>query len=111
MNATSIDAAVPPEAASAPRSRTFADRMFAVLPVVGIALAVLTFYGIQAWLRKTPWLFTDEVEWTQISRAIEQTGHGARRGEPIFFKSLYAFLIAPFWAIPRPRPPTRRSST
>ena len=26
-------------------------------------------------------------------------GHAARRGEPIFFKSLYAYLIAPFWWI------------
>ena len=70
-----------------------------MIPIVGIALAVLTFYGVEAWLRKTPWLFTDELEWTQISRAIEETGHAARRGDPIFFKSLYAFLIAPFWAI------------
>ena len=60
---------------------------------------MLTFYGIEAWTRKTPWVFTDELEWTQISRAIEETGHAARRGEPIFFKSLYAYLIAPFWAI------------
>ena len=49
--------------------------------------------------RKTPWVFTDELEWTQISRAIEETGHSARRGDPIFFKSLYAYLLAPFWAI------------
>ena len=48
---------------------------------------------------KTPWVFTDELEWTQISRSIESTGHAARRGEPIFFKSLYAYLIAPFWWI------------
>jgi hypothetical protein len=97
VNSTSIDAA----AAVAPekRSRSFADRALTVIPVVGIALAVLTFYGIEAWLRKTPWVFTDELEWTQISRSIEETGHAARRGEPIIFKTLYAFAIAPFWAI------------
>jgi hypothetical protein len=69
------------------------------LPVVGLTLGVLTFYCIEAWTRKTPWVFTDELEWTQISRAIEETGHAARRGEPIGFKSLYAVMIAPFWAI------------
>src|SRR4051794_26226810 len=101
MNVTSIDAAASPqpEAATGPRTRSFADRAFAAIPIVGIALAVLTFYGIEAWLRKTPWVFTDEVEWTQISRAIEETGHSARRGDPIFFKTLYVYLLAPFWAI------------
>jgi hypothetical protein len=44
-------------------------------------------------------VFTDEMEWTQLSRSIEETGQASRRGEPIYFKSLYAFLIAPFWAI------------
>ena len=77
----------------------FLDRALAVIPIVGIALVVLTFYAIEAWSRKTPWLFTDEAEWTQLSRAIESTGHAARRGEPIYFKSLYAFMIAPFWSI------------
>ena len=95
---TSIDAAHAPARRRA-RTRSFADRAFAVIPVVGIALAVLTFYGIEAWLRKTPWVFTDELEWTQISRAIEETGHSARRGDPIFFKTLYVYLLAPFWAI------------
>ena len=45
--------------------------------------------------RKTPWIFTDELEWTQISRSIASTGHAARRGDPIYFKSLYAYVIAP----------------
>ncbi len=81
------------------RERTLADRLLAAVPIVGIALLVLTFYGVEAWTRKTPWLFSDEVEWTQISRAIASTGHAARRGEPVFFKSFYAYLIAPFWWI------------
>ena len=44
-------------------------------------------------------MFTDELEWTQLSRAIAATGHAARRGQPIFFKSLYSYLIAPAWWI------------
>ena len=50
-------------------------------------------------VRKTPWLFTDELEWSQLSRAIATTGHAARRGEPHSFESLYSFLIAPAWWI------------
>jgi hypothetical protein len=97
VNATSVETAPGREAPV--RTQTFADRVFAAVPVVGVALALLTFYGVQAWLRKTPWVFSDELEWTQISRAIEETGHSARRGDPIFFKTLYVYLLAPFWAI------------
>ena len=95
VNSTAAES--PPIAAS--RSRALLDRAFAALPLVGLGLAVVTFYCVEAWTRKTVWVFTDELEWTQISRAIEETGHSARRGDPVFFKSLYAYVIAPFWAI------------
>jgi hypothetical protein len=64
-----------------------------------VGLAVLVFYGVEAYSRKTPWVFSDELEWTQLSRSIAETGRAARRGEPIYFKSLYSYLIAPFWWI------------
>jgi hypothetical protein len=95
VNASSVEATP----ASSARGRALVQRAIAALPLVGLALAVITFYCVEAWTRKTPWVFTDELEWTQISRAIEETGHAARRGEPIYFKSLYAVMIAPFWAI------------
>ena len=69
------------------------------LPWAGLALVILIFYWVEASLRKTPWLFTDELEWSQLSRAIAGTGHAARRGEPHSFESLYSFLIAPAWWI------------
>jgi hypothetical protein len=78
---------------------TFLDRVLAATPIVGVALVVVTFYAVEAWVRKTPWVFSDELEWTQISRAIADTGHAARRGEPIYFKSSYPYLIAPAWWI------------
>ncbi len=81
------------------RDRTFVDALLAAVPVCALVLAVLVFYAVEAWTRKTPWLFGDELEWTQISRSIAATGHAARRGQPIYFKSLYAFAIAPFWWI------------
>ncbi|HWB23577.1 MAG TPA: hypothetical protein VG652_11910 [Gaiellaceae bacterium] len=82
-----------------PPARSWIDRVLDALPIIGLVIITLTFYGYEAWLRKTPWLFSDEDEWAQISRAIATTGHAARRGAPISFKSLYAFLIAPMWWI------------
>ncbi len=79
--------------------RTFVDRLLAAFPILAVGLSVLVFYLVEAWTRKTPWVFGDELEWTQISRSIATTGHAARRGQPIFFKSVYAYLIAPFWWI------------
>jgi hypothetical protein len=81
----------------APGKRSFLDRYLAVLPFAIAALALLSLLFWEASTRRTPTIATDEFEWTQISRAIAATGHAARRGEPIGFKSLYAFLIAPFW--------------
>jgi len=75
------------------------DRALAALPVAGLALLVIAFYCVEAYTKKVPWLFTDELEWSQLSRAIATTGHAARRTEPIFFKSVYSWVIAPFWWI------------
>lgn len=81
------------------RRRSLVDRVLAIFPIAALVLTVLVFYLVEAWTRKTPWVFTDELEWTQISRSIASTGHAARRGQPIFFKSVYAYVIAPFWWI------------
>jgi hypothetical protein len=79
--------------------RSSLDRFLAAIPYAVAALVVLSLLSWQASIRKTPTIFGDELEWTQISRAIADTGHAARRGEPIGFKSLYPYLIAPFWWI------------
>jgi len=82
------------------RSRlTIADRLLTAVPLVSIYLWLSIVYCIEAWKRTTPWLFTDELEMTQISRAIASTGHAARRGEPYKFRSLYTYMIAPLWWI------------
>ena len=54
---------------------------------------------IQAWAHRTPWLFGDELELTQLSRAIADTGHAARRGEPHSFTTLWTYVLAPAWLI------------
>jgi hypothetical protein len=77
--------------------RTRLDRMLAAIPVAVIALIVLALYFWEASSRKTPTIFSDELEWSQLSRAIAKTGHAAALGEPKPFKSLYSYVIAPAW--------------
>ena len=72
-------------------------RVEGLLPLVGAYLLLATLFAWQAWRRETPTIFSDELETTQISRAIAETGQGARRGEPYGFTSLVPWLTAPLW--------------
>ncbi|MEX2211331.1 MAG: hypothetical protein WD689_06155 [Gaiellaceae bacterium] len=54
-------------------------------------------YATKAAGQQTPTLFSDELQWTQLSRAIAEEGTASIRGEPRFFESLYVYLIAPVW--------------
>jgi hypothetical protein len=80
-------------------SRTVSDRLLAAVPLASIYVWLGIVYAFEAWRRVTPWLFTDELELTQISRSIAATGHAARRGEPYHYHSLYTLMIAPVWLI------------
>src|SRR5438128_380031 len=75
------------------------DRLLAIVPLTSLYLWLSIVYCVEAWKRLTPWLFTDELEYTQLSRSIAATGHAARRGEPHSFRSIYNFVTAPFWLI------------
>ena len=77
--------------------RTRLDRLLAAIPVAVVALIVLGLYFWEASSRRTPTIFSDELEWSQLSRSIAATGHAAALGEPRPFKSLYAYVIAPAW--------------
>ena len=79
--------------------RTLSDRMMAVLPLTSVYVWLCIVYLVEAWNRSTPWLFTDELELTQLSRSIATTGHAARRGTPHSADSLYTYLTAPVWLI------------
>lgn len=72
-------------------------RVEGLAPLVGAYLLLATIYAWQAWRRETPTIFSDELETTQLSRAIAETGHAARRGEPYGFTSLVPWLTAPLW--------------
>ena len=66
-----------------------------LLAVAYLCLAAL--YAWQAAKRVSPTIFSDEIEFTQISRGIAENGVPSRRGEPSGFGSLYTYLVAPAW--------------
>src|SRR5712691_3001902 len=81
------------------RARTLTDRFLAAVPLLGIFFWICVLYMWEAWRHGSPWLFGDELQMTQLSRAIADTGHAARRGQPHSFDSLYTYYIAPAWLI------------
>ncbi len=85
-------------ATTRPRA-TVSDRLLAAVPLASLYLWLSIAYCVEAWKRATPWLFTDELELTQLSRSIAATGHAARRGEPHSIHSLYTVILAPLWLI------------
>lgn len=85
------------EAAASPSSRL--DRLYAAIPLLTAFVWLVALYAWQSWGHKGPWLFTDELELTQLSRGIAEDGQAAQRGDPSFFQTLYTYLIAPAWWI------------
>lgn len=66
--------------------------------LLGVAyLTLASLYAWQASQRVSPTIFSDEIEFTQISRGIAETGRPSRLGEPSGFGSLYTYLVAPAW--------------
>ena len=81
------------------RSISLTDRVLAAAPLASIYLWLSGIYMVEAWRRATPWLFGDELEFTQLSRSIAATGHPAERGQAHGADSIYTYLIAPLWRI------------
>jgi len=80
-------------------SRSWLDRLLAAIPLASIVVWLALVQMVETVGRKSPTIFTDELEWTQISRSIADEGHPARRGAAISFKTLYVYLLAPVWWI------------
>lgn len=87
-----VDAALRPRAG-------LADRVLTAVPLATAYVWLSIVYCVEAWKHATPWLFGDELELTQLSRSIADTGHPARRGQPYNIHSLYVVLTAPMWLI------------
>jgi len=90
---------VAPRTRAAAREESLSDRFLAAFPLLAVFLWLCVVYAWEAWRHGSPWLFGDELELTQLSRAISATGHAARRGQPHSFDTLYTYFIAPFWRI------------
>lgn len=88
-----------PRAASARPRPTDRVRFEVLVPLLGAYLLLAALYLWQAWRRETPTIFTDELEWTQLSRSVAETGQPQRRGELLGFTSLVPYLAAPAWWI------------
>ena len=78
---------------------SISDRFLAAVPLISVFLWLCLIYAWEAWRHGTPWLFGDELEFTQLARAIAATGHAARRGQPHSFDSIYTYLMAPAWIL------------
>jgi len=72
-------------------------RLQSALPLLIVYFAFAALYAWQASRRPVPTIFTDELELTQLSRAISMTGEAARRGEPYGLATLLAYVLAPVW--------------
>jgi hypothetical protein len=81
------------------RSTALTDRLLAAIPLASVYVWLSALYAFEAWRRVTPWLFGDELEFTQLSRSIADTGHAAERGVSHSPDSVYTYLTAPFWLI------------
>ena len=80
-----------------PRPDFFA-RFQSAVPILVVYFGLAALYAWQASRRPVPTIFTDELELTQLARAIAETGEPARRGVPYEgFASLVAYALAPVW--------------
>ncbi|HLX20949.1 MAG TPA: hypothetical protein VKR23_12430, partial [Gaiellaceae bacterium] len=83
----------------AARSVTLSDRLLTAVPLASVYIWLSGLLMVEAWQRVTPWLFGDELEFTQLSRSIAATGHAAERGQSHSPDSVYPYLTAVFWKI------------
>lgn len=71
-------------------------------PLLSAYVVLALVYAWQAVSHGSPWLFSDEVEYADLSRAIGASGEPAIRGESADPVSLYTYLLAPVWFIDDP---------
>ena len=75
----------------------FFARFQSAIPLLVVYFGLAALYAWQASRRPVPTIFTDELELTQLARAIAETGEPARRGEAYGLGSLAAYVLAPVW--------------
>jgi hypothetical protein len=79
------------------KPRSLFDRLQAGLPLLTMYFGLAALYAWQASRHPVPTIYTDEIEITQLSRSIAETGQAARRGDPYGLATLVAYFLAPVW--------------
>ena len=87
---------------SAPEPKPVAtrSRLGSLWPLFVAYVVLAALYAWQAWRARDADAFSDEIEFTQVSRSIADTGRATLRGgvgQPATSVSLYAYLAAPAW--------------
>jgi hypothetical protein len=77
--------------------RSALERLAASYPLLVAYLGLLTLYAWQTTKHPTPWLFTDELQWAELSRGVAEHGTTELRLQHVPFSSLYSYFIAPAW--------------
>jgi hypothetical protein len=75
----------------------FLSRFLDAVPLLILYFGLAALYAWQASRHPVPTIFTDELELTQLSRSVAETGEAARRGEPYGLPTLVAYVLAPVW--------------
>jgi hypothetical protein len=73
------------------------ERAAAAYPLVLAYVVVLILTAWQTTRHATPWNFTDELKWAELSRSVAHHGHPQLRLADAPADSLYTYLIAPAW--------------
>jgi hypothetical protein len=73
------------------------DRALAAYPLVIAYLVLLILTAWQTTKHATPWNFTDELKWAELSRSVAHTGHPQLRLHDAPADSLYTYFLAPAW--------------
>jgi hypothetical protein len=73
------------------------ERLQRAVPLLSVYFGLAALYAWQASEHPVPTLYTDEIEMTQLSRSIAETGEAARRGDPYGMPTLVAYFLAPVW--------------
>ena len=76
---------------------TFLDRLLAAYPLLVAYLVLLTLYAWQTTRIPSPWIFTDELKWSLLSRSIAHTGSPGIRETTAPSASIYSYFLAPAW--------------
>lgn len=79
------------------RRPTTLDRLLAAYPLLVAYLVLLTLYAWQTTRIPSPWIFTDELKWSLLSRSIAHTGRPEIREHAAPVSSIYSYFLAPAW--------------